>query len=142
MAYITGIAHINLTVLPNTLDAAAEFWSDTLGFTEVPVPELQRGTLKWFDITPGGQQIHLAYDYPTSSTLSQPSRRHPCFKVGSPELLRQLQEKVWAHHQKGVASSPKTCDQPGEENSGAKGKEYAQRFFCADWSGNRIEISL
>lgn len=26
--------------------------------------------------------------------------------------------------------------------TGAKGKEYAQRFFCADWTGNRIEISL
>ena len=47
MTFITGIAHINLTVADGTLDRAAEFWSATMGFTEVPVPELQRGTLKW-----------------------------------------------------------------------------------------------
>ena len=47
MTMITGIAHINLTVADGTLEqCAAEFWSGTLGFTEVPVPELQRGTLK------------------------------------------------------------------------------------------------
>lgn len=64
--------------------------------------------------------MHLAYEYSTSETLAHTSRRHPCFKVASTEALKQLQERVWAHHKQGVASSPKACDQPGEENSGAE----------------------
>jgi 4-hydroxyphenylpyruvate dioxygenase-like putative hemolysin len=44
---ITGIAHVNLTVPPGTLDQAAEFYGSTLGFTRVPVPVLQKETLAW-----------------------------------------------------------------------------------------------
>lgn len=47
MGLITGIAHVNLTVPVGTLDLAAEFYEGTLGFTRVPVPVLQRGTLAW-----------------------------------------------------------------------------------------------
>jgi len=44
---ITGIAHVNLTVPPGTLDEAEAFYSKTLGFHRVPVPVLQRDTLAW-----------------------------------------------------------------------------------------------
>jgi len=44
---ITGIAHVNITVPPGTLDQADEFYGKTLGFQNVPVPHLQKGTLAW-----------------------------------------------------------------------------------------------
>ena len=44
---ITGIAHVNLTVPPGTLDQAAEFYAGTLGFMRVPVPVLQKDSLAW-----------------------------------------------------------------------------------------------
>jgi hypothetical protein len=44
---IVGIAHVNLTVPPGTLEQAAEFYENTLGFTRVPVPVLQKETLAW-----------------------------------------------------------------------------------------------
>lgn len=47
MALISGIAHVNLTVPPGTLDQAAEFYGNTLGLTQSPVPQLQRDRLAW-----------------------------------------------------------------------------------------------
>jgi len=47
---ITGIAHVNLTVPPGTLEEAAEFYGNTLGFTRVPVPALQKDSLAWYAI--------------------------------------------------------------------------------------------
>jgi len=48
MSFITGIAHVNLTVPPGTLEAAAAFYEGTLGFTRIKVPVLQKDTLAWF----------------------------------------------------------------------------------------------
>jgi catechol 2,3-dioxygenase-like lactoylglutathione lyase family enzyme len=45
---ITGIAHVNLTVPAGTLEEAAEFYGNTLGFTRVPVPVLQKDSLAWY----------------------------------------------------------------------------------------------
>ncbi|KAL1900561.1 hypothetical protein Sste5346_002284 [Sporothrix stenoceras] len=142
---ITGIAHVNLVVPRDTLDAAHAFYGDTLGFTSVPVPALQRGSLAWFNIVdqPGSQQIHIAFgrefDFQGDATASS---RHPCFQVPSQEALQALQQRVWAHHQAGTAGAPKACDQPGDESSGAKGVEYPTRFFARDYAGNRLEFSL
>ncbi len=44
---ITGIAHVNITVPPGTLEHAAAFYAGTLGLTRAPVPALQRDTLAW-----------------------------------------------------------------------------------------------
>jgi len=44
---ISGIAHVNLTVTPGTLEHAEEFYAKTLGLASTPVPELQKGTLLW-----------------------------------------------------------------------------------------------
>lgn len=45
---ITGIAHINLLVPAGTLDQAEAFYGKTLGLTPRLVPELQRGSLIWY----------------------------------------------------------------------------------------------
>ncbi|RAL68612.1 hypothetical protein DID88_007326 [Monilinia fructigena] len=138
---ITGIAHVNLTVLPGTLPLAKKFYDEVLGLTSVPVPALQKDHLAWFDITPGGQQIHIS----DSASSSEPkSSRHPCFKVASPEALVKLQRKIWSFFESEEAGEarPREADKPGEANSGAKGVEYPIRFFARDFSGNRLEFSL
>ncbi|TID19049.1 putative glyoxalase family protein [Venturia nashicola] len=134
---ITGIAHINLLVPAGTLDLAEAFYRDTLGLKRVPVPALQTQSLAWFDITPGGQQVHIAFG---ENDLK--SRRHPCFKVASPEALLKLRRQIWEHFEKADKASPQEADKPGEEGSGAKGVEYPQRFFARDYAGNRLEFSL
>ncbi|KAE8444963.1 hypothetical protein EG329_014090 [Mollisiaceae sp. DMI_Dod_QoI] len=137
---ITGIAHVNITVPPGTLEHAAAFYAGTLGLTRAPVPALQRDTLAWFDITPGGQQIHV------SSNPSPPNdpkaSRHPCFKLESPEKLMELRERIWVHFEKKDEASPMQADKPGEQSSGSQGVEYPTRFFARDYAGNRLEFSL
>jgi len=140
MSGITGIAHVNLTVPPGTLDQAAAFYADTLGFTRVPVPVLQKETLAWFDITPAGQQIHITSAHPKPNDPKAP--RHPCFKVANQEALNALQVKIWAHFEGEKAGKPMAADEPGGEGSGAKGVEYPSRFFARDYAGNRLEFSL
>lgn len=137
MGFITGIAHVNLTVPPGTLDQAAAFYEGTLGFTRIPVPVLQKETLAWFDITPNGQQIHIAF-----GPNELKSSRHPCFKLGSIEDLNALRQKVYDHYVRAEDSSPKEADKPGDVDSGAKGIEYPKRFFARDYAGNRLEFSI
>jgi hypothetical protein len=66
-----------------------------------------------FDITPKGQQVHIAL-----GPKEFESPRHPCFLLESAEDLARLQQKIWEHHQRGDASAPRTADKPGGENSG------------------------
>lgn len=134
---ITGIAHVNLTVPAGTLDLAEAFYGTTLGMHSVPVPVLQRSTLAWFDITPKGQQIHIAF-----GPSGPKSSRHPCFKVGSAEDLRALQTRVWEHYTRGGSSAPQEADKPGGQDSGSQGVEYPTRFFARDYAGNRLEFSM
>ncbi|EAW10013.1 putative glyoxalase family protein [Aspergillus clavatus NRRL 1] len=134
---ITAISHVNLLVPPGTLKEATEFYAETLGLTATPVPQLQRETLAWFNITPdGSQQIHIAFG-PNEPN----SRRHPCLRVGSLDDLQRLQQRIWDHHLRGGPAAPLHADQPGE-SSGSKGVEYPTRFFARDYAGNRIEFSL
>lgn len=125
---ISGISHINLLIPPSTLHHAEAFYSSTLGLTPVPVPHLQRSTLAWFNIGTSGQQVHIAFGKPED--FSNPSSRHPCFKVGSREELEALRRRVWEHYQRGGEAAPREADRPGEEGSGAKGVEYPDRFFA------------
>ncbi|EME46309.1 hypothetical protein DOTSEDRAFT_42842 [Dothistroma septosporum NZE10] len=135
---ITGIAHINLLVPAGTLDQAEVFYGRTLGLIPRAVPELQRGSLAWFDIGTSGHQVHIAFG--TNENLK--SSRHPCFRIGSPDALLKLRQRIWEHHQKGDAAAPKEADEPGAQDSGAQGKEYPSRFFARDYAGNRLEFSL
>ncbi|CZR68271.1 related to glyoxalase family protein [Phialocephala subalpina] len=143
MGLITGIAHVNVTVPPGTLEQAAKFYGETLGLTRAPVPALQKETLAWFDITPGGQQIHVSSHSTEGTTTNDfKASRHPCFKLGSREELQELRERIWKHFESKSEGSPSEADKPGEEASGAKGVEYPTRFFARDYAGNRLEFSL
>ncbi|KAI0812961.1 hypothetical protein GGR55DRAFT_638505 [Xylaria sp. FL0064] len=137
---ITGLHHINLVVPPASLDHAAAFYGETLGLTPRAVPALQKGTLLWFDIGTSGQQVHIAFGDPVDFSFD--SRRHPCFRVADGEQLLELRRKIHAHFQRGGTGAPKAADAPEEENSGAKGVEYPERFFARDYAGNRLEFTL
>lgn len=110
---IVGLAHVNLIVPSGTLEKANEFYGNTLGLTNRPVPHLQKDRLAWFDIGSSGQQVHIAF-----GPSEVESSRHPCFKIESPEKLLELQKKVWEHHERQDGSSPRAADKPGEANSG------------------------
>jgi len=71
-----------------------------------------RATLR-FDITPNGQQVHIAF-----GPDSEESSRHPCFRVESQEALLKLQKRVFEHFEAGGKGAPKAADKPGAENSG------------------------
>jgi hypothetical protein len=113
---ITGIAHINLTIPPDTLHLANEFYGTTLGLSPRAVPHLQKGTLAWFDIADSGQQVHIAFGAP--SDFEKPSRRHPCFRLSSPTALLELRRRIWAHFERGGDAAPREADKPGEVDSG------------------------
>ena len=76
------------------------------------------------------------------TTEARAARRHPCFRLESPEALDKLQRRIWDHFVRGGEGAPSECDQPGGENSGEKGVEYPTRFFARDFAGNRLEFSL
>lgn len=137
---ITGIHHINLVVPPGTLHLAHDFYADTLGLTPRPVPQLQRERLAWFDIGTSGQQVHVAFGKPKD--FEHASSQHPCFKVGNPDDLLALRQKVWDHFKRGGEAAPKEADKPGEKDSGAVGVEYPTRFFARDFAGNRLEFTV
>lgn len=139
---ITGLHHINLLVPPHTLPAATAFYTTTLGLTPRPVPSLQAGTLAWYDIGSSGQQVHIAFGKPEDLQHNSSSSRHPCFRCESPEKLWQLRERIWRHFEAGGEGAPMAVDRPGEEISGAKGREYPERFFARDYAGNRLEFTV
>ncbi|KAJ6124694.1 hypothetical protein N7471_012011 [Penicillium samsonianum] len=134
---ISGIAHINLTIPRDTLEQAEEFYGTTLGLTSAPVPELQRGTILWFDIGASGQQVHISF-----GSTDPKGTRHPCFKLSSREELEEIKTSIYNHHVRGGPAAPMSADKPGEENSGAQGKEYPTRFFARDFAGNRLEFTM
>ncbi|WWD19472.1 hypothetical protein CI109_103932 [Kwoniella shandongensis] len=142
MSFISSIAHINLTVPEGSLHLADAFYRDTLGLEKTEVPKAQQGTLAWYNISSSGQQIHVSHPTSPSELLQPTSRQHPCFRLASPEALRELQKRIWEHYKRGGDSAPKDADEPGAENSGAKGEEYPTRFFARDYSNNRLEFSL
>ncbi|KAN0096614.1 hypothetical protein V8E51_015419 [Hyaloscypha variabilis] len=136
---IAGLAHVNLLVPPGTFDQAEAFYAGTLGMTRVAVPAMQKDTLAWFDITPGGKEVHIAF----GTNEDQKSPRHPCFKLESPEALLKLQSRVWEHFDSTDAKGkPMEADKPGERDSGEQSFEYPKRFFARDYAGNRLEFSL
>ncbi|KAK4161889.1 hypothetical protein QBC43DRAFT_216777 [Cladorrhinum sp. PSN259] len=149
---IAGLHHVNVIVPPGTLDAALEFYGNTLGLTPRAVPASQEGMLAWFDIGSSGQQVHVAFGREKIDFTEEArgASRHPCFRVGGLEELIELQGKVWEHYQRGggeeevvvVLGAPSACDEPGAVNSGAQGLEYPTRFFARDYAGNRLEFTL
>lgn len=138
---ITGLHHINLTIPHGTLDQAKSFYATTLGLTSRPVPAAQTHELAWFDIGASGQQVHISLPKHDHDSIPGDASRHPCFRVGSPEALLALQERVHAHFTRGGDDAPASADAPGV-SSGAKGPEYPKRFFARDFAGNRLEFTV
>ena len=173
---ITGLSHINLLVPPGTLPLATAFYSTTLGLTPRPVPAHRVHDLAWFEIWDSGQEVHIAPDYNgINGTVkgeeggeAKWSSRHPCFRLGSPELLEELRVRIWKHFEDGGEAAPLEADRPGGVASGElvflqsivltmvignlltflcllsgdQGVEYPKRFFARDYAGNRLEFSL
>lgn len=137
---IVGFHHVNLVVPPGTLHHANAFYRDTLGLSPRPVPELQVGTVAWFDIGSSGQQVHVSFGRPEDFAFQ--SGRHPCFRVKSGEELLELRRRIHDHFARGGIGAPTAADMPGEQNSGEQGKDYPERFFARDYAGNRLEFTL
>ncbi|KAM0808827.1 hypothetical protein AB5N19_09170 [Seiridium cardinale] len=138
---ITGIAHVNLSIPPGSLEHAKAFYGETLGLTARAVPVAQIDSLAWFDVGSSGQQVHISYQKHDQDITVPNSSRHPCFKLGSPDALNALQRRILKHLEQGGKDAPMACDAMGE-TSGEKTAEYPTRFFARDYSGNRLEFSL
>lgn len=134
---ITGLSHINLLVPPGTLPLATAFYSKTLGLKPRPVPAHRVHDLAWFEIGDSGQEVHIAPDYNGSNgninvsgnghdgeegeaekRKSKWSSRHPCFRLGSAELLEELRVRIWEHYESGGEAAPLEADRPGGVASG------------------------
>lgn len=125
---IASLAHINLLVPPGTLPLATAFYSGTLGLKARPVPAHRVHDLAWFEIGDSGQEVHIAPDYNGSNNLEDAeggkanktkwSSRHPCFRVGSVEMLEELKGRIWEVYERGGEGAPLEADRPGEGSSG------------------------
>ena len=116
---IVGIDHVQIAV-PRALEAdCLAFYRELFRFKELEKPpELKARGGAWFEIAPGGMQMHIGVD-PEGSPKS---KRHICF------LTADLAQAKAAIRARGV---------PIEEESVAEGLD---RFFIRDPAGNRIEI--
>ena len=112
-----GIDHVQLAAPPHNASLAKAFYSDKLGFKEIPKPD--NLTLKgglWFQI--GKQQLHIGVE----NNFSPAKKAHPAFAVHNATEVRknlELQEVEIIY---------------GDELEGA------DRFYIYDPFGNRIEI--
>ena len=116
---VTGIDHVQIAV-PRRLEAEClTFYRQVFGFRELPKPEELRGRGgAWFEVVPGGMQMHIGVD----PEASPKSKRHICFLVADVAAARRDIEA------RGIAI---------EEESTAEG---LHRIFIRDPAGNRIEI--
>ncbi|KAI0151314.1 hypothetical protein BJ166DRAFT_628321 [Pestalotiopsis sp. NC0098] len=143
---IQGIAHVNLSIPPGTLDQAKSFYGSTLGLTPRAGPAAQVHELAWFDVGPPStssgpqQQIHISIQKHDRDTTEPRSSRHPCFHLGSRDALVKLQRRILEHKAAGGGDAPLECDEVGE-SSGETTADYPTRFFARDYSGNRLEFT-
>ncbi|HEY4115026.1 MAG TPA: VOC family protein [Rhizomicrobium sp.] len=116
---VTGIDHVQIAV-PRRLEAEClAFYRQVFGFREIPKPEELRGRGgAWFEVAPGGMQMHIGVD----PEPSPKSKRHVCFLVENVSAARAEMEA------RGIAI---------EDESVAEG---LHRIFVRDPAGNRIEI--
>ena len=143
---ISGLAHVNLLVPPQTLHLAEQFYAGTLGLTQTTVPPSKKAILAWFNIGSSGQQIHITSQHHLDEAQTKAqveSPRHPCFKISSEDKLDRLQDLVWQMYQKGEEGAPLHCDKQAENSSGQGGAgDFPKRFFARDYAGNRLEFTL
>lgn len=114
---ITGIHHYSVVV--RDLVAAAAFYRNLPGLTEIPVPATFGPAgieARWFQV--GGAQVHLI----RGDEAGTDSRRHVALQTENAEESRK-------HFAALGVQTRETTPIPG-----------ADRFFISDPDGNRIEI--
>lgn len=79
------------------------------------------------------QQVHIAL----GPNLDPQSSRHPCFRLGSPEALLELQRRIYDHYARGGASAPRAADKPGE-SSGEY--QFLEPLFFTNLLGNSLDV--
>lgn len=113
---ISGIVHVQLSIVPGGEDAARHFYGRLLGLEELPKPEelRDRGGC-WFAC--GAQEIHCGVE-----PEQPPSKRHPALLTDELDALRARLEDA------GVRTE---VDRqiPGY-----------RRFYAWDPFGNRLEL--
>ncbi|AFY32753.1 VOC family protein [Calothrix sp. PCC 7507] len=117
---LQAVHHIQVTYPPEAEDATHLFYSQVLGLTEIPRPEvIQNDPGVWYNL--GSIELHLSQE---KNTNNHATRRHICFQV---DHLQAYEEYLKAH---GVEIIPDQLPIPG-----------FKRFFLRDPAGNRIEIT-
>lgn len=115
----TGIDHVQLAAPSGCESEARHFFTDILGWVELPKPEAlrQRGGV-WFLC--GSQQVHIG----VQKDFSPAKKAHPAFLVNN---LTALKEHLRSHQ-------IQITDDEVRENEGIR------RFYSEDPFGNRLEF--
>jgi len=117
---LKAIHHVQFTYPPEVEDATHLFYSQVLGLTKIPRPEvIKNDPGAWYKL--GSIELHVSQE---KNTNNHTTRRHICFQVDN---LQAYEEYLKAH---GVEIIPDQVPLPGY-----------QRFFLRDPAGNRIEIT-
>lgn len=113
----SGVDHVQLAAPEGCESEARKFFTDLLGWTEIPKPEnLRKRGGVWFQC--GSHQVHIGIQ----KDFVPAKKAHPAFHVENLDELRNYLE------QKGIQAID---DEP---------LEGAKRFYLADPFGNRLEF--
>ncbi|MFN6487653.1 MULTISPECIES: VOC family protein [unclassified Nostoc] len=117
---LKAVHHIQVTYPLEVEEAMLSFYSQVLGLTEIPRPEvIKNDSGAWYKL--GDIELHISKE---KNTNNQASRRHYCFQVDN---LNAFEQHLKKHE---VEIIPDQRPLPG----------YV-RFFLRDPGGNRIEIT-
>jgi len=120
MAYhFCGLDHVQLAAPEGCETEARHFYTDLLGWTEIPKPEVlkKRGGV-WFQC--GAHQVHIGVQI----DFVPATKAHPAFQVRNLEELRTYLQ----HHHVQVIDDEARAD------------EGIRRFYVNDPFGNRLEF--
>ncbi|UTG99814.1 glyoxalase [Macrococcoides canis] len=115
--YIKGLDHVQVAAPPNSEENTKKFYVEYLGLKEIikPEPLRSRGGV-WFEV--GNQQLHVGIEHDFT-----PARKaHPAFEVYD---LSEIKDGLLKNNIEVI-----------EDNN----LEGAERIFCHDLYGNRIEL--
>ncbi|MFD2614984.1 VOC family protein [Paenibacillus gansuensis] len=114
-----GIDHIQLAAPKGCEQEARSFFSDLLGWTEIPKPEnLQKRGGVWFQC--GTHQVHIG----VQEDFVPATKAHPAFQVQHLAALRQYL----------IQNNVTVIDDD------ARAEENINRFYVNDPFGNRLEF--
>ncbi|BBH23464.1 glyoxalase [Paenibacillus baekrokdamisoli] len=114
-----GIDHIQLAAPEGCEDEARRFFSELLGWTELPKPEnLRKRGGVWFQC--GNHQVHIG----VQKDFNPATKAHPAFAVLH---LEHLRDYLLTNH-------IQVMDDDARQDEGVK------RFYLNDPFGNRLEF--